>query len=263
MNNYKVYLHTFPNGKKYIGMTSQKIERRSRSDGSGYKLQPELMKAIQEIGWNNIEHKILKDNLSKKEAEKYEYYYIKKYNTNNIEYGYNIANGGHDENSFTKEIKNKISNSHKGVKFSEQRRKNISTALKGRKLSEEHKNKIGLSSKGRKSRLGKKLSNESKRLISESLKKFHKQNSGLTYWNGKHHTEETKEKMRQNKLGKINPSKWKAVIKLDLDNKEIKEYKSLNEAAKDLNIKNSTNITACCKGKIKTAYGYKWKYKES
>jgi hypothetical protein len=51
-------------------------------------------------------------------------------------------------------------------------------------------------------------------------------------------------------------------IQLDLDNNIIKEWNSVTEAFKSLNKTNGMgNIHLCCKGKYKTAHGYKWKYK--
>lgn len=39
-----------------------------------------------------------------------------------------------------------------------------------------------------------------------------------------------------------------------------KTSRSLEE--RFLNKNGGSNIRACCRGKLKTAYGYKWKYKE-
>ena len=39
-------------------------------------------------------------------------------------------------------------------------------------------------------------------------------------------------------------------------------YESASEAAKQLNISSSSHISAACKGKRETAYGYHWKYIE-
>ena len=61
---YSVYMHTTPNNKKYIGITKQKPVKRWQN-GGGYKNQPLMWKAIKNIGWNNITHKILFTNLSK------------------------------------------------------------------------------------------------------------------------------------------------------------------------------------------------------
>lgn len=49
----------------------------------------------------------------------------------------------------------------------------------------------------------------------------------------------------------------------DLNGKFIKQWESMTEVEKKLNIKRAaTNICACCKNKRKSAYGYKWEYGE-
>lgn len=53
----------------------------------------------------------------------------------------------------------------------------------------------------------------------------------------------------------------KAVLQLDRLERVISWYGSLIEAEQVLGINGaSTMISRCCKGKIKQAYGYKWKY---
>lgn len=53
----------------------------------------------------------------------------------------------------------------------------------------------------------------------------------------------------------------KAVIQLDKNGNVISWYSSLMDAEEALKIKGaSTPICRCCKGKIKQAYGFKWKY---
>ena len=120
---YKIYKLTFPNGKSYIGMTGQDIKRRCRE--TSYKKQPIMADAIKQFGWGKIKIDILMDGLSKENAEKEEYNMIKFYKTNQIKNGYNIANGGRDEKSFSTDTKHKISKAHKGVKFSEERKNKI------------------------------------------------------------------------------------------------------------------------------------------
>lgn len=51
----------------------------------------------------------------------------------------------------------------------------------------------------------------------------------------------------------------KKVIQMDLNQKEIKCYRSIQEAQRDLNI---SHIWDCIKGRRNTAGGYRWKYKE-
>ena len=55
----------------------------------------------------------------------------------------------------------------------------------------------------------------------------------------------------------------KAVLQFDLNGNFIKEYCSSREAARTLGNRDFCgNISRCSNGIIKTAYGYKWKYKE-
>ncbi|HSQ88719.1 NUMOD1 domain-containing DNA-binding protein [Romboutsia sp.] len=52
----------------------------------------------------------------------------------------------------------------------------------------------------------------------------------------------------------------KPIIQLTIDNEFICEYESLSEAYRKTGI-SSGNICSCCKGILKTAGGYVWKYK--
>lgn len=52
------------------------------------------------------------------------------------------------------------------------------------------------------------------------------------------------------------------VLQYDLQGNYIKEWNSIKEVKKQFNIYDS-NLIACCKGKRKTAGGYKWKYKDA
>lgn len=98
MKKYCVYMHIFPNNKKYIGITCKKPEARWEN-GNGYDKdhQPIMYNAIKKYGWKNIEHIIVKDNLSRTEANKLEQELIKKYKTNCKRYGdlfgYNMTDG--------------------------------------------------------------------------------------------------------------------------------------------------------------------------
>ena len=58
-----------------------------------------------------------------------------------------------------------------------------------------------------------------------------------------------------NKKNNSNP-----ILQFDLNNNLIKEWNSSVEIEKILGY-NSSNIRSCCRGKIKTAYGYVWKRK--
>lgn len=140
-HNYTVYMHKNKiNGKVYIGITKQKPQYRW-NDGNGYKKQL-FYKAIQKYGWNNFEHYILFENLTKSEAEQKEIEFIKIYNSHCCKYGYNVL----------KDInKNKTE-------------KNLRKKRNTREVKESTKEKI------RKANLGKHLSNQTKEKLSKLRK---------------------------------------------------------------------------------------------
>ena len=61
-NNYTVYMHISPSNKRYIGITSTKIEERWRN-GKGYKHNKHFTNAINKYGWDNFEHIIIAKDL--------------------------------------------------------------------------------------------------------------------------------------------------------------------------------------------------------
>lgn len=95
-NNYVVYMHIFPNNKKYIGITKLSLNERWGNKGNGYKNQRVIWRAIQKYGWDNIKHIIIKKGLSRKDACHMEMELIRQYNTNCYRggNGYNATNGG-------------------------------------------------------------------------------------------------------------------------------------------------------------------------
>ena len=59
----------------------------------------------------------------------------------------------------------------------------------------------------------------------------------------------------------INGKKSKSVLQYDLQDNFVKEYASTRQVERETGFSNG-NIVSCCNGKLKTAYGYKWRYKE-
>lgn len=53
-----------------------------------------------------------------------------------------------------------------------------------------------------------------------------------------------------------------SIVQLDLDSNLIKVFDSLSEAGRSLGVDGSGNISAVCKNRSKTAYGFRWMYKE-
>ena len=93
---YVVYMHTFPNGKKYIGI-SKNINKRFRN-GEGYARSKIVYSAIQKYGWENVSHEILYENLSEQEAKQKEVELIRQHDTTNHKNGYNSTFGGEGGN---------------------------------------------------------------------------------------------------------------------------------------------------------------------
>lgn len=95
---YLLYCHINKiNGKRYVGLTSKEDpEERWRKNGKGYQSSPHFWKAIQQYGWDNFEHIILAQHLTREEASEQEKYYISLWETINPEKGYNLREGGLD-----------------------------------------------------------------------------------------------------------------------------------------------------------------------
>lgn len=91
---WTVYIHLFPNGKRYVGITSQSPPENRWCGGSGYSRQPLVGKAIKKYGWENIQHIIVIQTENKEEAFYAEKWLIATYHTNDVEYGYNLTSGG-------------------------------------------------------------------------------------------------------------------------------------------------------------------------
>lgn len=241
METYTVYLHISPDGKRYYGATKQNPKYRWRN-GYGYKTQKFFWEAIQEFGWNNIQHIIIARGLTKEEAHWLEIELIKEWNTRDRDKGYNITKGGAGANGriVSEETKNKIrfaisGENHPmyGKHHTEEAKKKISENhwdcsgennpkyWKGKQFSEEHKNKISKANRG--------------------------ENNPMY---GKEHTEETKKKMSKNHAdfsGKNHPQA-KSVICITTS----RIFHTAKEGAEYYGIA-SSSITNCCKGNRKSA----------
>lgn len=139
--SYSVYMHKFPNGKVYIGMTSQ-IPYKRWHYGNGYGNNNAMGRAIKKYGWKNIKHIILKENLSKLDAEYYESYYIQKYKSNNIDFGYNSTNGGMLGTKVNSTTRKKYSANRVGIKFSKSHKQSLSKSISAYFNDETNKDKI-------------------------------------------------------------------------------------------------------------------------
>lgn len=199
---YTVYMHRTPSNKVYIGITSQKPEKRWHE---GLKYNSYFTNAVRKYGWDNIEHIILAENLSKDEACKLEQELILQYKSTDRNYGYNITIGGnvgclgyhHTEDAkekmsidrcgkklirrkqnykpwnygvpMTDEQKDNLRQRRLGTIQSEETKQKISNALKGRTYTDEYKYKVSVRQTGcNNSFYGKSHSKETRKRISEN-----------------------------------------------------------------------------------------------
>ena len=218
---YTVYQHKNKiNGKVYIGITSRKPEVRWGNNGCNYKSSPHFYSAIVKYGWDNFEHIILFENLTKEEACQKEQELIKEYNAMDNRYGYNCTSGG-EFFTMNEEARRKQSLAMMGNKnalgrvVSEETRRKISEAQKGRKFSEEQRRKMSIAA--------------SKRHVPCS--------------------EEKRKKISQNYPHK------KKVYCVELD----KVFESVQQCGRELGIP-ATCISRVCRGKGKTTHGYHFRF---
>lgn len=260
MQNYCVYRHICPNGKVYIGITSQKPSHRW-NNGEGYSTQILFFRAILKYGWDNIKHEVLFDSLTKEEAEAKEIELIAKYRSNQKEYGYNLScgGGGNYGYKFTEEQRRNISQGHKGIKFTEERKRRISEAQKGKVIPLEMRERISRSLKGNKCALGHKLSQESKDKISKANKGRVAKNKGVAM------CEEQRRKVSESRKGKCkgkDNKMSKPIYQYSINGEYIAKWDCAADAGRALGV-DYKSICACCNGDQKTAYGYKWTRQEA
>lgn len=103
MDKYCIYVHIAPNNKIYIGQ-SKNYKKRWASNGEHYKTCIYFYNAIQKYGWNNFKHLVLFENLTKDQADICEKEMIKKFDTTNSEFGYNLSLGGSGNSQCDKEV---------------------------------------------------------------------------------------------------------------------------------------------------------------
>lgn len=233
--NYKVYMHVNKiNGKKYIGLTKKKNPNHRWSNGNGYKPNDHFWDSICLYGWDNFDHIIVADGLTKEEAEQLEIELIAKYNTTDRDCGYNRDNGGNTIGTHSEETRRKLSETHSGEKH----------PMYGKHHTEEAKRKMSENTRGEKHPLY-----------------------------GKHHSKETRGKISKTKKGTCcgsqnsmygikgadNPVS-KKIVQLNKDTNELIEIYDSMTIAKEKYGFDAGNISKCCNGKLKTYRGFIWMF---
>lgn len=240
------------NGKVYIGQTTQSLKDRiaQHKCDSNRNRSSALHCAIRKYGFECFEVEQIDHAHSREELNNKERYWIDYYNSISPN-GYNLTTGGDGAFEPSEETRKKMSTSHKGVKFSKERcekqseqRRGENAPWYGKRLSDEHKQKI------RRANTGHKHSDETRKKMSESHKKFYTDEM-IKRWKeinkNNRPTEEAIRKSQEVRMRKVRC----------LENGIV--YFSLKNAGENMCV-NYKLICNCCRGKRKTAGGYHWEY---
>ena len=243
-----IYKITNPKGKVYIGYSKDIENRFKYYKRLNCKGQRKLYNSLKKYGPDNHIFEIVEEcnlvDLNLKEI-----YWIEIFNS--IEGGLNLTSGGEGNNP-SLETKKLMSESHKGKKLSKEIKDKISKGKVNHSMyTDEWREKISESLKGRNILWGDKISKSTIGRTSPFI--------------GRKHTDETKKLMSESRKSAYkNTHKFQPILQYDKKGNFIKEWNSVVEAERAYHPqkKRSTNISSCCIGKQKTAYGFIWKHKK-
>lgn len=229
------------NGMKYVGMTSKTIEESKNYYGSGRY----ITRAIKKLGRKYFEKEIIEvcnDLENLKEREKY---WIKTLNTKHP-IGYNLTNGGDGVVSLCEESRRSQieklkllvgdKNFHYGKKRSEETRLKMRLSQLGKSHTDETKQKL------QEIKLGTPMPPHVREILIKA-------NTGRIY------------KPESINLIRRNNPFCTPVLQFTKNGEFIAEYFSINEAQRSTGVSNVC-ISKCCKGQLKSAGKFVWKYKK-
>lgn len=147
---YTVYVLETKDGKRYVGATSQRLEKRWNR-GNAYRCYPEFWGVIARDGWDSIKKTVVGEGLSEETASRVEKETIAKFNSSDDRFGYNRDLGGLSTARTISEksrLKNRMSqlgplNHNYGMHFTEEHRRKISESNKGNRRSAETRARNG------------------------------------------------------------------------------------------------------------------------
>lgn len=253
-----IYYFKSPSGKYYIGQTIDELRRFQEHmfmrDGC-----PKLNNAIKKYGISNLKYKIILKVISNTKEElssllnSYEIMYIKLYNSFNN--GYNCNKGG---------------GAQLGFRFSKESREKISNSLKGNipwnkgKTEIYSKETLDLMSNKKKGFIpwnkGKKVQYSDEMKLKLSIER-----SGIEPWNKglkNIYSDEVKTQMSISASKKFKEKYSKPLAKYTLDGELIKEYEYYADACKEENIPLNSLKYVLDKKTSHIYNGFIWKYIE-
>lgn len=214
------------NGKMYIGKTTTTIEKRWKlhvKHALKERRRAKMCCAIRKYGEHNFSIvEISETAISNSDLNILEKEYIKKYNSTDHDFGYNMTDGG--DGGFTEEMRKKSGEARKGLKLSKEHLKKIQEGRKkkGYHVSEKQKQQISITLKHK----WKNDKSYRKRMTKINQDKALKGASHPMY--DKQHTQVAREKMSA-----ARKSKSYEEIYGEEKAKEIKEQKSKKSRGKN------------------------------
>ena len=230
-------------GEFYIGQTRTSLNKRyinHKSEARRTTIDSLLYRAMREYGIDNFEVVSLTEIRAETKEELSNLLNIAEASyIETLKPAYNSAPGGigvtgvewtDERKEKARELMSGEKNHNFGKPMSDETRKKLSESLKGRVISEETRQKTSQTMKGvRKS-------------------------------------EETRQKMKEaanNRTNKMptgkDHHKSKSINQCDLSGNIVRTFESIHQAAKELSLQTS-GISLCCRGKLKTSGGFVWKY---
>jgi hypothetical protein len=254
-NLLTLYLKESPLGLKYLGITSKKNPYKYKGSGSYWK------KHLKSHNFSNSDVKtiILYQTYSKEELKKMGLHYSKVYDIVNSKEFANLCYESGECSKLgyvpTEETKKKLSEAHKGKIVKED------TKEKLRQLPKNNINIVMLDLDGNFVKTFKNIA-EAAKYINSITTPICKVLSGKQKTCKNHIFVYAKD--YDSSYEKVRTARYstREIIQLDMEGNKIQEFISVTEAEKFLGIKGATsNISACCKGRKKSIYGFKWIYK--
>ncbi len=123
-STYCVYVHRNPaNGKVYVGCTKKKLSARF-DNGNGYRKCTRLWQDIIKYGFDNFDHIVIQDKMTREQALALEEVLVDVFDTMNPEKGYNMRRGG-AHNTPCPEVGQAISRAKMGHVVTEETRQKL------------------------------------------------------------------------------------------------------------------------------------------
>lgn len=243
---WHIYVHVSKiDGKKYVGMTCSNPTDRWRP--SGYYYCPLFWKAIESYGFDSFAHIVLLSVPSKEAANSLEQCFIRFWNTQNPEYGYNIASGGEAKWELSELSAKKRHDSTSGANSNKARAVALFD-LSGKRIATfdtitECAEYLGTKRKSFR------FNNHG--TVMNHLVRYADEVDGI---NQLPHEELTYPHAQYKEMKKVN--------QYDLDGHYVTTFPSIKSAASSIG-KTTLRLYKALTGSVKTAHGYQWRYADS